>query len=91
MPAQPMPHIQAEIRPQAAVTSASNFQAKSEASTEAAILSGRGRCGLWPPPCLGMQRGTWEMSRAANCSEILNGQRQALATTVGEGGSRIWI
>lgn len=64
MPAEPRPYIQAEIRPRAAVTSAANSRAKPEASTEAAILSGRGRCGLWPPPCLGIQRGTWEMSKA---------------------------
>lgn len=48
MPAEPMPYIQAEIRPQVAVTSASKFKAKPEAATEAEIPS---QVLGWDRPC----------------------------------------
>lgn len=54
MPAEPMPYIQAEIRAQVALTSASEFKAKPDATAEAGIPCGRGWCGLWPQPRLGV-------------------------------------
>lgn len=81
MPAESMPHIQVEIRPQVAVTSASKFKAKPEASAEAEIPYGRGRCGHWPQPRL-----VGHMGDFLGPPSALNGQRQALATTVQEEG-----
>lgn len=48
MPAEPMPRVQAEIRAQMAVTSASKFKAKPEATIEADVPRWRGWCGLRP-------------------------------------------
>lgn len=78
MPAEPMPHIQAEIRPQVAVTSASKFKAKPEAATGAEI----------PSQVLGWDRLCGRFLGPSVLSERLNGQwpGQVLTTIVREGG-----
>ena len=47
MPAELMPHIQAEVMAQVAVMSASKFKAKLETTTEAGIPTWEGGGGLW--------------------------------------------
>lgn len=46
MPAEPMPHIQAEVRAQVAVTPASKFKAKLETTAEVGIPTWEGHGGL---------------------------------------------